>query len=89
MPKAVCYTWKERFDTAMLPCVTVKQMQVLCNVSNGKANEIRTEILDEAKEKGIRFPNQQLPTDIVLAHIGLALSTIEKMMKYELKKDTL
>jgi len=77
-------TWKEKFDILIaFSFLSIKQIQIVFDVGQPRALEIRSKTIELAKENGRYISERKVPTDLVLQVMGLDYSFFRKMVFLE------
>ena len=77
-------TWSEKVDMIFTyPQISVKQIQMLLDIGQPTALELRDIAVKLAKEEGRWIGEKKVPTDLVLKAAGLDISYFVKMAEQE------
>ena len=82
-------TWKEKQDILIVySSLSIKQIQIVFDVGQPQAMEIRAKTIKLAKEKGRYISERKVPTDLVLEVMGLDYDFFKKMVRNERSVET-
>lgn len=75
------YSAEEILVTINKLWANTKDIQVLGSVSEHKARIIKKNIIEEFVNKGITLPNNLVPMDKVIKHLGINIVYLQKLSK--------
>ena len=77
-------TWKEKRDLLIVcPYLSVKQIQLVFDIGQPSALELRAATLKQAKKDGRWVGDRKVPTDLALKAYGVDMSYFEVMAEKE------